>query len=140
MSESKIKPEKGIKSESMEIDDEDDNIFSTHGNLSTNDVKNIQLENEEIGESDCWKVISAYFSQHGLVSQQIGSFNQFVGHNIQEIVNETKTVKIDIDKDYQNPEEQRSFELNFGRVLVASNPQILETNENQLKQKFRLFK
>ena len=132
MSESKIKSE---KSDNMDLD-EDENIFSTHGNLSTNDIKDKTFDskdNEEIGESDCWKVISSYFSQHGLVSQQIGSFNQFVRHNIQEIVNETKTVKVDIDKDYQNPEEQRSYELNFNQVTIASNPQISEVNEKTSK-------
>ena len=133
MSESKIKSE---KSDNIDME-EDENIFSTHGNLSTNDIKDKSIienfDNEEIGESDCWKVISAYFSQHGLVSQQIGSFNQFVSHNIQEIVNETKTLKVDIDKDYQNPDEQRSYQLNFNQVRIAANPQICEVNENTIK-------
>ena len=70
MSESKIKSE---KSDNIDME-EDENIFSTHGNLSTNDIKDKSIienfDNEEIGESDCWKVISAYFSQHGLVSQK----------------------------------------------------------------------
>ena len=138
MSENKIKSEKGIKSEnSMEIEDqdEDNKQFSTLGNISTNEIRDEQSEEDkEIHEDDCWTVISSFFSQHGLVSQQIGSFNQFVKHNIQEIVDETKVLKIDIDKDYQNPEDQRSYELNFSQVKIAANPQISETNEDIIKQ------
>ena len=131
MSENKIKSENSLE---IEDQDEDNNQFSTHGNLSTNEIRDQFEEDNEIHEDDCWTVISSFFSQHGLVSQQIGSFNQFVGHNIQAIVDETKVVKIDIDKDYQNPEDQRSYELNFSRVKIAANPQTSETNENIVKQ------
>jgi DNA-directed RNA polymerase beta subunit len=33
---------------------------------------------QEISQDDAWTVIKAYFKQHGLVSQQISSFNRFV--------------------------------------------------------------
>jgi DNA-directed RNA polymerase II subunit RPB2 len=52
-------------------------------------------EAEEITDKDSWKVISAFFNQHGLVSQQIGSFNQFVHKNIQEIIDENKLISIE---------------------------------------------
>ena len=43
---------------------------------------------EMIDSDDAWAVIKAYFQQHGLVSQQIGSFNRFLKFNVQEIVTE----------------------------------------------------
>ena len=61
---------------SMDIEgQEDNNIFNVQGNLDLNENNSQKnLDSEEITDQDCWKVISAYFSQHGLVSQQIGSF------------------------------------------------------------------
>ena len=116
----------------MEIEDQDDTVFNTHGNLSTTEDKQMILDEEKITEQDCWKVISAYFSQHGLVSQQIGSFNQFVKKNIQEIVDETKIVKIEQDKIYKKVDEgQPTYKLHFNQVKIAAYPQIVENNSNK---------
>jgi DNA-directed RNA polymerase II subunit RPB2 len=30
-----------------------------------------------IDSDDCWKVIKSFFEEHGLVSQQISSYNKF---------------------------------------------------------------
>ena len=109
MSDKKIKQEKndiGFKEDSMNIDEEDDdNIFDRDGNLESDndnnqDNMNIDIDEEEINDKDSWKVIRAYFNQHGLVSQQIGSFNQFIGKNIQEIIEENKAIIIEPDKNY----------------------------------------
>jgi DNA-directed RNA polymerase beta subunit len=35
-------------------------------------------QDNEIDQDDAWHVIKAYFKQHGLVSQQISSFNRFI--------------------------------------------------------------
>ena len=96
MSENKIKSSKnevGYNSDSMDISAPDENIFNSHGNLNSNENNQIFLDTQEISGQDCWKVISAYFSQHGLVSQQIDSFNQFVTKNIQEIIDENKVIQ-----------------------------------------------
>jgi len=44
------------------------------------------LNSNEISQDDAWAVIKAYFQQHGLVSQQIGSFNRFMNFNLQDII------------------------------------------------------
>ena len=36
----------------------------------------------EIDQDDAWAVIRAYFKQHGLVSQQISSFNRFLSFSV----------------------------------------------------------
>ncbi len=43
---------------------------------------------QEIGQDDSWAVISAFFKDKGLVSQQLDSFNEFVNSSMQEIVEE----------------------------------------------------
>ena len=120
----------------MDNEDENENIFNSQGNLNDQEGQNMIIEEEEINEEDSWKVISAYFSQHGLVSQQIGSFNQFVGNNIKEIVDENKVLKIEMDPSYKRNAEPITYELNFGDVKRAANPQILESNEKINKQLF----
>ena len=120
----------------MDNEDENENIFNSQGNLNDQEGQDMNIEEEEINEEDSWKVISAYFSQHGLVSQQIGSFNQFVGNNIKEIVDENKVLKIEMDPSYKRNAEPITYELNFGDVKIAANPQILESNEKINKQLF----
>ena len=146
MSDKKIKPEKtdlGFKDEpsNMNIDDEDDeNIFDPEGNLDSEQNENRkdskmdidEDEDDEINDKDSWKVIRAYFKQHGLVSQQIGSFNQFVGKNIQEIIDENKTISIEVDTNYakNNLEDEFKYELSFAQSRIAANPQFIEINTN----------
>ena len=120
----------------MDHEDENENIFNSQGNLNDQEGQDMIIDEEEINEEDSWKVISAYFSQHGLVSQQIGSFNQFVGNNIKEIVDENKVLKIEMDPSYKRNAEPITYELNFGDVKIAANPQILESNEKINKQLF----
>ena len=120
----------------MDNEDLNENIFNSQGNLNDQEGQDMIIEEEEINEEDSWKVISAYFSQHGLVSQQIGSFNQFVGNNIKEIVDENKVLKIEMDPSYKRNAEPITYELNFGDVKIAANPQILESNEKINKQLF----
>jgi DNA-directed RNA polymerase II subunit RPB2 len=96
-------------------------------------------DDDEINDKDSWKVIRAYFKQHGLVSQQIGSFNQFVGRNIQEIIDENKTIIIDPDINYGNKadvQDHTVYELNFNQSHIAANPQFLEGNGTILKKIF----
>ena len=138
MSENKIKSEKhevGYKSDSMDIEGQEENIFNSEGNLNLNENNEMILDTEEISDQDCWKVISAYFFQHGLVSQQIDSFNQFVSKNIQEIIDENKTVKIESDPNYKKKGEQITYELNFNKLKKIENPKFMESNSNKNKSR-----
>ena len=143
MFNSRIKQEKGnsrIKDEYKQMDLEDDeiNMFNGNGNLNNLSIKrnfdfqDEDLNEEEITDKDSWKVIGAYFNQHGLVSQQIGSFNQFIEKNIQEIIDENKTIKIDPDLNYFNKKlsDHYSYELTFGQCHISSNPKFIENNSS----------
>ena len=55
---------------------------------------------DHIDQDDAWTVIRSYFSQHGLVSQQISSFDRFLNFNVQEIINEIGKVQIDVIPQY----------------------------------------
>ena len=92
----------------MDIEEEkeyENDVFDSKGNLTayqeTIKKKDPQFivdeddnDNVELSTEDSWVVITSFFEQHGLVSQQIGSFNQFLETNIQEIVNENKEIVI----------------------------------------------
>ena len=136
-----IKQEKGmnnnIKSEYGIDIDEDEGIFSGQGNLPQLNIKNNNemeeeeyLNGEEITDKDSWKVVRAFFNQHGLLSQQIGSFNQFIDKNIQEIIDENKSIYIDPDINYftKNISNHMTYELTFGQSHIAAHPQFLENN------------
>lgn len=47
-----------------------------------------------IQQNDAWEVINQFFRENGLVSQQIDSFNSFLGTTLQEIVQEVGQIKI----------------------------------------------
>jgi DNA-directed RNA polymerase beta subunit len=55
------------------------------------------VEDGIISEEDAFTVIKSYFTQHGLVSQQISSFDRFISFGIQEAVtdyNKDNVVKV----------------------------------------------
>ena len=127
----------------MDIDDD----FNQEGNISiglnsnnsNNNINNIDLDNDsyvdfdnsEITQEESWSVISEYFRKHGLVSQQIGSFNQFLENNIQEVITENKDISIIPDKKY-NPDGDKSelkYEIQFGQLWVSNNPYFKEKDD-----------
>ena len=125
----------------MANEEDDDYIFEEEGHLDSDQNENQDNLNdngndedeEEINDKDSWKVIRAYFNLHGLVSQQISSFNQFVGKNIQEIIDENKTIIVDPDINYGNKGETQdhtTYEINFNQCRIAAHPQFLEINSN----------
>ena len=125
----------------MANEEDDDYIFEEEGHLDSDQNENQDNLNdngndedeEEINDKDSWKVIRAYFNLHGLVSQQISSFNQFVGKNIQEIIDENKTIIVDPDINYGNrgeTQDHTTYEINFNQCKIAAHPQFLEINGN----------
>jgi DNA-directed RNA polymerase beta subunit len=59
----------------------------------------MDLDNE-ITQEDAWAVIKSYFEQHGLVSQQISSFDRFLSYTVQDIVTENNIISIIPEKQY----------------------------------------
>lgn len=87
---------------------------------------------EEINQEDAWVVISSFFEKHGLVSQQIGSFNQFLETNIQEIINENKEIVITPEKKYapdQRNAAEFKYEIIFGQLHISHLPYFKEKDD-----------
>jgi DNA-directed RNA polymerase II subunit RPB2 len=126
----------------------DDEIFGSENNLSNyeegklgsrkgdDDSENYDMkidENEEITQEDAWVVISSFFEKHGLVSQQIGSFNQFLEINIQEIIYENKELSVIPEKkftpDQKSHNEEFKYEFTFGQLHVSHKPYFKEKDD-----------
>ncbi|KAJ1678731.1 DNA-dependent RNA polymerase II, partial [Spiromyces aspiralis] len=45
-----------------------------------------------ISQEDCWLIITRYFDEHGLVHQQLSSFNDFVDRTLQSVIDENKNL------------------------------------------------
>ena len=75
-------------------------------------------DDNQITPEDCWAVISLFFQEKGLVSQQLDSFDEFIELTIQELVWEDLRLILDqpaqhtSDDDYEN----RRYEINFGKI------------------------
>lgn len=63
------------------------------------------LEEEEdtgpITQEDCWSVVSAFFQEKGLVTQQIESFNEFVDQTILSIVTGMRPIEVRPKRQYK---------------------------------------
>ena len=86
---------------------------------------------DHVDQDDAWTVIRSYFLQHGLVSQQISSFDRFLNFNVQEIINEIGKVQIDVVPQYVTGKKWETgknlvWEVKFGQVSVSEHPRILE--------------
>ncbi|KAK3381118.1 DNA-dependent RNA polymerase II RPB140 [Podospora didyma] len=84
---------------------------------------------ESITPEDTWEVISAYFEEKGLVSQQIDSFNEFTDSTIKQLVDEYA----DLTLDHPNPGDEdgrdialRRYDIKFGDVTL-SKPTLTES-------------
>ena len=75
-----------------------------------------------INAEDCWTVISSFFEQKGLVSQQLDSFDEFVSSTMQNIVDENSTLVLDQPNppsDDGGPIAVRRYEIKFGTILLS---------------------
>ncbi|KAJ2785011.1 DNA-dependent RNA polymerase II [Coemansia interrupta] len=78
-------------------------------------------ELETISQEDCWTLISRYFDEHGLVRQQIESFNSFIDETLQEIVDESRTLVMETSfQGRQGQEMKRRYHIEFGQVFMST--------------------
>ncbi|KAJ2359689.1 DNA-dependent RNA polymerase II, partial [Coemansia sp. RSA 2607] len=76
---------------------------------------------EVITQEDCWTLISRYFDEHGLVRQQIESFNSFIEETLQEIVDESRTLVMETTfQGRQGQEMKRRYHIQFGQVYMST--------------------
>jgi len=75
-----------------------------------------------VTREDAWTVISAYFSEKGLVRQQLDSFDEFIQNSMQELVDDSGELRIKRHAQF-TPEEtgssDDSFVMAFNQVYVS---------------------
>ena len=81
-----------------------------HGAYHGDDAVGSSLiqDNVLITQNDTWEVINSFFSENGLVSQQVNSFNHFLFNTIQDIVEEVGRIVIKPERQYK-PGDKRFF-------------------------------
>eukprot|EP01054_Gregarina_sp_Poly1_P010120 Gregarina_sp_Poly_1__10119@NODE_68_length_16344_cov_127_756773_g58_i0_p1_GENE_NODE_68_length_16344_cov_127_756773_g58_i0NODE_68_length_16344_cov_127_756773_g58_i0_p1_ORF_typecomplete_len1269_score240_32RNA_pol_Rpb2_6/PF00562_28/2e129RNA_pol_Rpb2_1/PF04563_15/6e84RNA_pol_Rpb2_7/PF04560_20/1_4e36RNA_pol_Rpb2_2/PF04561_14/1_2e29RNA_pol_Rpb2_3/PF04565_16/1_7e28RNA_pol_Rpb2_4/PF04566_13/4_4e20RNA_pol_Rpb2_5/PF04567_17/5_1e18RNA_pol_Rpb2_5/PF04567_17/9_5e03DUF1922/PF09082_10/0_13SURF2/PF05477_11/14_NO len=107
-----------------EVDEEED---------AAEDESEVDDDEEEaagdaIDDCDSWHVIAAFFRAHGLVHQQVESFNDFVTYKMQEIVSSHPHIQLTAPS-YVTEDEggdvQLVYRLKFGQ-LILSRPTVEE--------------
>lgn len=82
---------------------------------------------EKFTNEDYWTVVSAFFEQKGLVSQQLDSFDQFVRYKIQEIIDENSTIIVQ-STPTAGQTSVRKMILKFGQIYISKPPIYTESN------------
>lgn len=77
-------------------------------------------EAEEITPEDCWSVILSFFTEKGLVSQQLDSFDEFIESTIQELVWEDPKLILDQAAQHVSRSDNinRRYEITFGKIYL----------------------
>ncbi|KAG7740569.1 hypothetical protein KL930_003851 [Ogataea haglerorum] len=99
-------------------------------------------EYEMITTEDCWTVISSFFEEKGLVSQQLDSFEEFIESSIQELVLEDKKLILDQPAQHitEDDDVNRRYEITFGDIFLSkpSQTEADGTTSTLLPQEARL--
>ena len=81
-------------------------------------------EGANLGEDDCWEVVTSFFHQKNLCALQIDSFNNFLTLDIQDLFREKGSVVLDqtevnFDDDDPNPVRIKRHAIHFGKITIA---------------------
>jgi DNA-directed RNA polymerase subunit B len=68
---------------------------------------------------DYWNLIEKFLQEEGLVSQHIDSYNDFIDHDLQAIIDESKEMPIEA--------ERYSLRIRFGKISVGT-PRVVEVD------------
>ncbi len=91
----------------------------------------LDLDSMPVTQEDAWAVISAYFEEKGLVRQQLDSFNEFIQNTMQELVDDSGSIRVSpeiqhlVGYDEQGFDEimgsdtKKVFEVKFGQVYLS---------------------
>ena len=86
-------------------------------------------EDEEITQEHAWGVITAYFEEKGLVRQQLDSFDEFVSNTMQELVDDSRDIRVEPDSQFETGSEvdDKIFVVSFGQIYI-SQPMMTEAD------------
>jgi len=85
-----------------------------------------------VSQEDAWTVISSFFEEKGLARQQLDSFNEFIQHTMQEIVDEMSTFELEPENQHMPGGEaealgKRKYKVQFGQIYL-SKPMVTEAD------------
>lgn len=109
--------------------EEKGNLTSYTESIKKADPTHLIDDDTEPSQEDSWRVITSFFEQHGLVSQQIGSFNQFLDSNIQDIILENKEIIVNPNINHAPGRKEQSktkLVVEFGQLHVSHSPYFTE--------------
>jgi DNA-directed RNA polymerase II subunit RPB2 len=88
---------------------------------------------EEICQDDAWPVITEYFKEKGLVRQQLDSFDEFIQNTMQELVDDSRDIRVTPDFQYDaNTTQGTEYEYNIAfNQIYLSKPTMAEADGTQ---------
>ncbi|KAH9385462.1 DNA-directed RNA polymerase II subunit RPB2 [Nematocida major] len=81
---------------------------------------------KSLTQEDCWRVVSAFFKEKGLVRQQLDSFNEFIQSTMQEVVDENSTIVLLAHSPTGEESQARKYTIKFKQIYVSKPPTITE--------------
>eukprot|EP00937_MAST-01D_sp_MAST-1D-sp2_P004622 g4622.t1 len=87
------------------------------------------MEDEEITQEHAWGVITAYFEEKGLVRQQLDSFDEFVSNTMQELVDDSRDIRVEPESQYETGMEHDPVIHNVSfKQIYLSKPMMTESD------------
>jgi|TARA_B110000208_G_scaffold179089_1_gene227553 DNA-directed RNA polymerase II subunit RPB2 len=83
----------------------------------------IDEDDEDITQEHCWSVCSAYFSEKGLVRQQLDSFDDFCRLMMQEIVEDSRDIMVKPNNQFHAEDDDVQdcqFIVQFGSLTMCA--------------------
>jgi DNA-directed RNA polymerase II subunit RPB2 len=75
----------------------------------------------QIDPKDSWHAITAYFNEHGLVRQQLDSFNDFIENTLQEVIDNALPIEAKLETPPNDPDYQYTKQrIKFEQVFIGS--------------------
>ncbi|KAI8810736.1 DNA-directed RNA polymerase II subunit RPB2 [Cladochytrium replicatum] len=76
---------------------------------------------DDLDQEDVWTVISAFFDLKGLVRQQLDSFDEFIENTMQEVVDETAQLVMQMNSNFSGDDTDvaKQYVIHFGQIYVS---------------------
>ncbi|KAL4102971.1 hypothetical protein PRIC1_006712 [Phytophthora ramorum] len=76
-----------------------------------------------VSQEDAWAVISSYFEEKGLVRQQLDSFDEFIQNTMQELVDDSRSIRINPEAQYAPGQAKANtdtiYNISFGQIYLS---------------------
>ncbi|GAO46801.1 hypothetical protein G7K_1019-t1 [Saitoella complicata NRRL Y-17804] len=100
--------------------DEWEGAYQRYGDDVEQAAEGDQMD-DSLSQEDCWTLISSFFDAHNLVFTQINSFNDFIMHQIQDVVDDDNVITLDAFNQHTDTDGDRTarYEIQFGQIYLS---------------------